>query len=81
MQPREVPSTMERIETTLVDTLSAAKDYFSDVVKDRIIAPIASTLSGQQEQPETADLRTEEERFKAGLNKVSTIVFVDGVVE
>ena len=80
MQPKEVPSITERLETTLVDTLTAAKDYISEglgAVKEKIIDPITSSLGvGQSEElfTQTSDLRTEEERFKAGLHKVSYCV-------
>jgi len=78
MQAKEVPTTMGRFENTVVDTINAAKEYLSEgleVVKDKIIAPLTSSIgerSGEKlDHWETADLRTEEERFKAGLIKVS----------
>jgi len=50
MQVKEVPSTMDRLENTLFDSLTAAKDYLSEgleVVKDKIIAPLTNSIGGR----------------------------------
>jgi hypothetical protein len=50
MQAKEVPSTMGRFESTVVDTINAAKDYLAEgleVVKDKIIAPLTSSIGAR----------------------------------
>ena len=50
MQAKEAPSKMGLFENTLVDTITLAKEYLAEgleVVKDKIIAPLTSSIGGR----------------------------------
>jgi hypothetical protein len=71
---------LEKVEHSIVDTLSAAKDLIADTigavkdtVVDTIVAPLKGETSletGEFKEGQEPDLRTAEEKFKAQLHQV-----------
>ena len=68
---------MEKFETAMVDTIHTAKEFIKggiDVMAETIDQFKETLIGGKDTKEEqkayNLDLRTEEERFKAGLRKV-----------
>ena len=69
-------TTMEKLETAVSGTINTAKELIREglgVVSDTIDQMAESLMrgGGLENVSEIEDLRTQEEKFKAGLHKVS----------